>query len=281
MLAAVCRGKLCEGVDFTDRQCRGVVVAGMPYPSLYDKKVTLKREFMDVSSKGIKGAVNGQMWYLQEMIRAVNQTIGRVIRHSKDYGAVLFADERFKNPSQLSEVSAWIRPSVNVYEQFPGCLDAIRNFFKNIPEDIRKEGEKRAEAAQKASLAAMDAAASWHGDIGLEGAQRILDPFHVATAGTKLGIEEVYVPQVENHLSIEEVRARQARDEAERQKNMENLVGSIADDPYWNNELCFDDYGIIVDNNESCNKCLNASIRMEMLGCSEQMRIDHCNKVWQ
>ena len=62
---------------------------------------------------------------------------------------------------------------------------------------------------------------------------------------------------------------------------MENLVGSIADDPYWNNELCFDDYGIIVDNNESCNKCLNASIRMEMLGCSEQMRIDHCNKVWQ
>ena len=48
ILAAVCRGKLCEGVDFTDRQCRGVVVAGMPYPSLYDKRVELKKMFMNI-----------------------------------------------------------------------------------------------------------------------------------------------------------------------------------------------------------------------------------------
>ena len=43
MLLAVCRGRLSEGVDFSDAACRAVVITGLPLPPLYDPKVALKR----------------------------------------------------------------------------------------------------------------------------------------------------------------------------------------------------------------------------------------------
>ena len=40
--------------------------------------------------------LSGQEWYAQQATRAVNQAMGRVIRHRHDYGAIILADERFK-----------------------------------------------------------------------------------------------------------------------------------------------------------------------------------------
>jgi hypothetical protein len=37
---------------------------------------------------------NGQMWYFQSASRAVNQCLGRVIRHCNDWGAIFLLDER-------------------------------------------------------------------------------------------------------------------------------------------------------------------------------------------
>jgi hypothetical protein len=37
----------------------------------------------------------GEMWYKQSASRAVNQCLGRVIRHCKDWGAIFLFDERF------------------------------------------------------------------------------------------------------------------------------------------------------------------------------------------
>jgi Rad3-related DNA helicase len=36
-----------EGIDFSDSQARGVVVLGIPYPSVGDVNVTLKKRFND------------------------------------------------------------------------------------------------------------------------------------------------------------------------------------------------------------------------------------------
>ena len=37
--------------------------------------------------------ISGQDWYQQQALRAVNQAIGRVIRHRGDYGAILLCDD--------------------------------------------------------------------------------------------------------------------------------------------------------------------------------------------
>jgi len=39
--------------------------------------------------------LTGDEWYNQQASRAVNQAVGRVIRHRHDYGAIIFCDERF------------------------------------------------------------------------------------------------------------------------------------------------------------------------------------------
>lgn len=40
-------------------------------------------------------ALTGEEWYNQQATRAVNQAVGRVIRHRHDYGAIILCDERF------------------------------------------------------------------------------------------------------------------------------------------------------------------------------------------
>ena len=44
---AVCRGKLAEGIDFTDDAARCVIMAGIPYPQIYDPKVLIKKDYLD------------------------------------------------------------------------------------------------------------------------------------------------------------------------------------------------------------------------------------------
>lgn len=47
MFIAVCRGKLSEGIDFIDNAARCVIMAGIPYPQIYDPKVVTKKDYLD------------------------------------------------------------------------------------------------------------------------------------------------------------------------------------------------------------------------------------------
>jgi len=133
MFLAVARGKVSEGLDFSDEHARAVVVTGLPYPNLADPKVRLKRLYMYSNTKcgnSDQQAVSGSAWYSQQAMRAVNQSIGRVIRHIKDYGAVILCDERFAPPTNRSMLSAWLRPSLKVYSAFGDFSRSLSAFFK-------------------------------------------------------------------------------------------------------------------------------------------------------
>eukprot|EP00959_Pyramimonas_sp_CCMP1952_P429331 8991745-Pyramimonas_sp.AAC.1 len=61
-------------------------------------------EFMDEFCRKHRGdssvpCLTGDQWYVQSAMRAVNQAVGRVIRHRNDYGAIILADERFSAQS--------------------------------------------------------------------------------------------------------------------------------------------------------------------------------------
>uniref|UniRef100_A0A182N072 Regulator of telomere elongation helicase 1 homolog n=1 Tax=Anopheles dirus TaxID=7168 RepID=A0A182N072_9DIPT len=106
---AVCRGKVSEGLDFADANGRAVLITGLPFPPMMDARVVLKKEYLDRNRTKENELITGNDWYGLEASRAVNQAIGRVIRHKDDYGAILLCDSRFQNPRQQAQLSSWIQ----------------------------------------------------------------------------------------------------------------------------------------------------------------------------
>ncbi|KAM3747686.1 hypothetical protein ACB098_05G053700 [Castanea mollissima] len=131
---AVCRGKVSEGLDFADHAGRAVVITGMPFATMNDPKVRLKREFLDQegqSQSKVCKVLTGEDWYNQQASRAVNQAVGRVIRHRHDYGAIIFCDERFAQPYRQSQISLWIQPHIKCYSKFGDVVFTLTRFFRD------------------------------------------------------------------------------------------------------------------------------------------------------
>ena len=93
MLFAVVRGKLSEGINFSDHLGRCVVMVGMPYLNKTDIEIQERMKYLD--SK--RALFNGKMFYEGSCHKAINQSIGRAIRHKNDYAVVLLVDERHHN----------------------------------------------------------------------------------------------------------------------------------------------------------------------------------------
>lgn len=161
ILMGVCRGKISEGIDFSDDMARAVVVTGLPFAPYLDPKVKLKREFLDAarassnSRPSIDGGfgngnlpvkveaqrktLSGAEWYNQQAHRAVNQAIGRVIRHRHDYGAILLLDHRFAQVGNKEGLSKWLRGHLRD-ESFGASTRGLVQFYK--------ESKAKAESAK-------------------------------------------------------------------------------------------------------------------------------------
>ncbi len=120
---AVCRGKISEGIDFADNNGRGVIITGLPFPLFTDPRVILKRQYLDEKNS------SGSLWYNQQAYRAVNQAIGRVIRHKNDFGAIILCDERFSQQSSISQLPGWMRAHVKKITEYGVAITEIKKFF--------------------------------------------------------------------------------------------------------------------------------------------------------
>lgn len=150
---AVCRGKASEGLDFADTYGRGVVITGLPFPPRMDPRVVLKMQYLDEMCRNKTAGVkylSGQEWYRQQASRAVNQAIGRVIRHKEDFGAIFLCDHRFKSTEARNQLPLWVRPYVKTYNSFGTMVREVVQFFrtvqKNRPVPVKKE--KKAEGCK-------------------------------------------------------------------------------------------------------------------------------------
>lgn len=144
ILFAVCRGKASEGIDFADMHGRAVIITGLPFPPKIDPKVSAKINFLDQQKRVRKESLNGNEWYIQQSSRAVNQAVGRVIRHKDDFGAVIFMDKRFSFRSNIDELPRWMKDSVCVNEKFGSGIRELSMFFRVhvvVPPKV-EEGEK-------------------------------------------------------------------------------------------------------------------------------------------
>uniref|UniRef100_A0A7N5ZZL2 Regulator of telomere elongation helicase 1 n=1 Tax=Anabas testudineus TaxID=64144 RepID=A0A7N5ZZL2_ANATE len=130
---AVCRGKASEGLDFANTFGRGVIITGLPFPPKMDPRVILKMKFLDEMCRkktpGLK-YLSGQEWYRQQAFRAVNQAIGRVIRHKEDFGAIFLCDQRFKGSDARAQLPSWVKPYVRLYDGFGNVVRDVSQFFR-------------------------------------------------------------------------------------------------------------------------------------------------------
>ncbi|XP_051891898.1 Fanconi anemia group J protein [Pristis pectinata] len=129
LLVAVCRGKVSEGLDFTDDNARAVVTIGIPFPNVKDLQVELKRKYNDQHSR-TRGLLPGSQWYEIQAFRALNQALGRCIRHKTDWGALILVDDRFRsnNKKYITGLSKWIRRQVQHHPNFNCALDSLLMF---------------------------------------------------------------------------------------------------------------------------------------------------------
>ncbi len=73
------------------------------------------------------------------MRRAINQAMGRVIRHRHDYGAIILADERFRGEATRKQISCWLRDFVKPQENFGAASNSLKAFFKVRGKDFSWE----------------------------------------------------------------------------------------------------------------------------------------------
>lgn len=139
----VCRGRISEGLDFSDNAARCVIVIGIPYPQMTDPKVILKKDYLDRRFRTGCSAISrppdqqqqclsGKDWYSQQATRAVNQAIGRVIRHVQDYGSIILVDERYTWQTNRREISKWLRDRVRVWQSTDDLTSVLLSFFEEM-----------------------------------------------------------------------------------------------------------------------------------------------------
>lgn len=118
MLFSVVGGKMSEGINFSDGLARAVVMIGLPFPSLFSAEMIAKRQFVEqaVIARGgstAEATEAAREYYENVCMRAVNQSIGRAIRHAGDYAAIVLIDERYSADRINSKLPAWLRASIH------------------------------------------------------------------------------------------------------------------------------------------------------------------------
>lgn len=144
MLFAVVGGKMSEGINFSDRLARAVVMVGLPFPHAFSAEMVAKREYVEqttikqrqqtkndnnvgktlpsLSSLQQLGKAKAREFYENVCMRAVNQCVGRAIRHAGDYAAVILLDDRYGTLHIQGKLSQWVQKRI-VSVQNGGSLD--------------------------------------------------------------------------------------------------------------------------------------------------------------
>ncbi|KAK7481564.1 hypothetical protein BaRGS_00027213, partial [Batillaria attramentaria] len=140
LLFAVCRGKVSEGMDFADNFARAVITVGIPYPNFKDIQVELKRKYND-RYQASRHLLSGHLWYEIQAFRALNQALGRCIRHRRDWGALIIVDDRFvKNTNKYANgLSKWVRKKLHVHRKCSAMLESLSEFTSARIEEQQRE----------------------------------------------------------------------------------------------------------------------------------------------
>ena len=130
-LFSVVGGKMSEGINFGDDLGRCVVMVGLPFPNSNSPELREKMAYLNETVAFAPGEKRpGQVHYENLCMKAVNQSIGRAIRHKEDYATLLLLDHRYARPEIKAQLPGWIRDHVKVAEKFGHSIPLVTSFFK-------------------------------------------------------------------------------------------------------------------------------------------------------
>jgi len=114
LLFAVIGGTLSEGINFSDALGRGVVVVGLPFPNPHSAEWKAKMQYISAkeTKRGGDGKAAARDFFENACMRAVNQCVGRAIRHKGDYAAIMMLDRRYGTKRIQDKLPKWIRGSL-------------------------------------------------------------------------------------------------------------------------------------------------------------------------
>jgi chromosome transmission fidelity protein 1 len=149
LLLSVVGGKMSEGINFSDRLGRCVVIIGLPYPNINSPEWKARIEYLESSTVARLTASSPSMskaqasqeakqiargFYENACLRAVNQSIGRAIRHKDDYAAIVLVDRRFEMERIRSKLPGWIKGRLvrgAETQGLQGLMGCLNMFFKD------------------------------------------------------------------------------------------------------------------------------------------------------
>lgn len=131
ILLAVVNGKLSEGLNFADDLGRAVVMVGLPYPNRKSAELSEKMTYLNERVPRIGGRLPGDEHYDNLCMKAVNQCIGRAIRHKDDYAVVVLLDHRYEKPTVYGKLPRWIADRMHHDCNYQTGCHVIQQFFKD------------------------------------------------------------------------------------------------------------------------------------------------------
>jgi chromosome transmission fidelity protein 1 len=146
LLLSVVGGKLSEGINFSDRLGRCVVIVGLPFPNVQSPEWKAKLRYVEDSTakrlvgSGVsepeskaRGKQAAREFYENACMRAVNQSVGRAIRHREDYAAIVMIDQRFGKERIKAKLPGWIQAGLvkdAEYKPFAKLMGELSAFFR-------------------------------------------------------------------------------------------------------------------------------------------------------
>ncbi|KIW05553.1 uncharacterized protein PV09_03431 [Verruconis gallopava] len=139
LLLSVVNGSLSEGINFSDRLGRAVVVFGLPFPNAQSAEWKARMEYVAAKEDGAAGGkAAAQEFYENATMRAVNQAVGRAIRHRNDYACIFLIDRRYGSERIQGKLPGWIRGSLRTCDDMREVLQGTRAFFA-----AKRDGQSR------------------------------------------------------------------------------------------------------------------------------------------
>lgn len=126
LLFSVVGGKMSEGINFSDALGRCVIIVGLPFPNIMSGEWKAKLAYIEATTEerletaGVSAFERkeqakkaGREFYENACMRAVNQSVGRAIRHKGDYASIVMVDSRFGSERIKGKLPGWIRDGLD------------------------------------------------------------------------------------------------------------------------------------------------------------------------